>query len=117
MARRLAEAFGARLQEVRRECRWKQAAFADAMGVSRTTASNIERGRQRIFLDQVYRAAEILGVPVERLLPPAHLLATNTILHVAVDDPLPRAAARTLAEVVRELDAAKPTARKRVTEG
>lgn len=117
MARRLAEVFGAQLQRVRRERGWKQAAFADAMGVSRTTASNIERGRQRIFLDQMYRAAEILGVPVERLLPPAHLLATNAIVHVAVDDPLPHAAARTLAEVVRELEATTPPEPRRRTQG
>jgi hypothetical protein len=51
----------------------------------------------------VYRAAEILRVPVDLLLPPAQLVATGIVVHTAADDPLPRAAARSLAEVVREL--------------
>jgi len=112
LPRRVAKAFGAQLQRIRRDRGWKQDAFAAAMGVSRTTASNIERGAQRIFLDQVYRAAAIFGVPIDALLPPAHLFAADVVVHAAADDPLSRTEARTLAktveEVLREIESAPP---------
>lgn len=44
--------------------------LATALDVTRTSVSNIERGKHRVFLDQVYLAARALGVPVTDLLPP-----------------------------------------------
>jgi transcriptional regulator with XRE-family HTH domain len=82
----------------------RQETFADALGVSRTTASNIERGHQRIFLDQVYLAAAVLGVPVDSILPPPHLVIPTMAVRAPSDDPLPPAAARRLEEVLRKLD-------------
>lgn len=64
--------FGSRLQAVRRgglQQRVTQDALAEALEVSRTSVSNIERGRHRVFLDQVYAAAHALGVEVTELLP------------------------------------------------
>ena len=87
-------------------------AFAKAMGVSRTTASNIERGHQRLFLDQVYRAAEILGVAIEVLLPAQQPSEQRPVVHAAADDPLSRDGARQVAEVARELVAGQSTKRR-----
>jgi transcriptional regulator with XRE-family HTH domain len=86
----------------------KQDAFAKEMGVSRTTVSNIECGRQRIFLDQVYRAAAILKVPLADLLPLAPPLADGLVVHTAKDDPLSRSAAKSVAQAVAQV-MAEPT--------
>lgn len=72
LSQRVQVAFGKRLKEARRRAprgRVQQDALAAALDVSRTSVSNIERGRHRIFLDQVYAAARELGVEVADLLP------------------------------------------------
>jgi len=48
-----------------------QQAFAKAVGLSRTSITNIERGRQPISLHTLYFMADILGVEPSDLLPPA----------------------------------------------
>jgi transcriptional regulator with XRE-family HTH domain len=79
----------------------KQEVFAAAMGVSRTTVSNIECGRQRVFLDQVYRAASILGLPVADLLPPLDpSLASTPRILTPQDDPIPGQAMEKIAETI-----------------
>ena len=94
---------GETLKSVRRQQGWKQDAFADALGISRTTASNIERGAQRIYLDQLYRAAAILQVPVHDLLPPLDdLLQEDVIVHPA-DEPLTAEALDSLKAAINEL--------------
>lgn len=112
MARRVAREVGQRIQTARRDRRIAQDAFAKAMGVSRTTASNIERGHQRLFLDQVYRAAEILGVAMEVLLPLQQTSEQRPVVHAAADDPLSRDEARQVAEVAQELVAGQSTKRR-----
>jgi len=114
LARRVAREVGQRLKIARRERRVAQDAFAKAMGVSRTTASNIERGRQRLFLDQIYRAAEILGISIDKLLPARRSDGPGIVVHAASDDPLPLHAARQVAELARELEAGQ-TAKRRST--
>lgn len=86
----------------------KQDAFAKEMGVSRTTVSNIECGRQRIFLDQVYRAAAILKVPVSDLLPHPLPDTDGHAVHTALDDPLSRSAAMSVAQAVAQETAESP---------
>jgi len=53
-----------------------QEAFAKAVGLSRTSITNIERGRQPVSLHTLYFMADILGVGPADLLPPA---LTNTV--------------------------------------
>ncbi len=48
-----------------------QEAFAKAVGLSRTSITNIERGRQPISLHTLYFMADILGIEPADLLPPA----------------------------------------------
>lgn len=72
LSRRVQSAFGRRLRHGRRNAsqgRIKQDALAKALDVSRTSISNMERGRHRIFLDQAYAAAQALGVTMDQLLP------------------------------------------------
>jgi transcriptional regulator with XRE-family HTH domain len=112
LARRVAREVGERLKAARRERRVAQDAFAKAMGFSRTTASNIERGQQRLFLDQIYRAAEILRISIDVLLPAQQPSGREMVVHAASDDPLPAGAARQVAEVARELEAGQSTKRR-----
>lgn len=47
-----------------------QEAFAKAVGLSRTSITNIERGRQPISLHTLYSMADILSIEPADLLPP-----------------------------------------------
>src|SRR4051794_475801 len=72
ISQRVQVAFGAGLKAARKsksERRINQDDLAEGLGVTRTSVSNIERGRHRVFLDQVYIAARQLGVEVTDLLP------------------------------------------------
>ena len=40
------------------------------VGLSRTSITNIEKGRQHVSLHQLYRIADVLGVTPDMLLPP-----------------------------------------------
>lgn len=70
---RVQQAFGLRLRSVRQASTDKtsQADLAAALEVTRTSICNIENGRHRVFLDQIYAAANLLKVPVTDLLPDA----------------------------------------------
>jgi transcriptional regulator with XRE-family HTH domain len=63
--------FGKLLAGRRTESGMSQQAFAKAVGLSRTSITNIERGRQPISLHTLYFMADILGVEPSDLLPPA----------------------------------------------
>ena len=62
--------FGKLLAGRRTESGMSQEAFAKAVGLSRTSITNIERGRQPISLHTLYFMADILGVEPTDLLPP-----------------------------------------------
>lgn len=66
-----------------------QVRLAEALGVSRTTLSNIECGRQRLFVDQIYQAALHLSVPVAQLLPDVHEVVASRSVHTAAEGALP----------------------------
>jgi transcriptional regulator with XRE-family HTH domain len=68
VSKRVQVAFGKRLRG-QRKGRRSQDALAEYLDVSRTSVSNIERGRHRVFLDQAYLAARALGVTLNDLLP------------------------------------------------
>lgn len=62
-------AFGRMLSEIRRRKRISQEMLADELGLSRTSITNIEKGRQPIQLYSLYKIARLLGVDVRELLP------------------------------------------------
>ena len=71
-----------KLKEARTTARPKvaQKALASALGVTRTSISNIENVRHRVFLDQVYAASAMLDVPLSSLLPErAEILGMSAI--------------------------------------
>lgn len=53
---------GAALATRRKHLRLKQAEVADQIGLTRASLANIESGRQKLTLDQVYRLATALKV-------------------------------------------------------
>jgi len=85
---RVAQLFGEELQRHRRSKGISQEVFAERLGVSRTTISNMECGRQRIFLDHVYRAAEILDVAIHDLMPQASKTTVSREINIAQGDSL-----------------------------
>jgi len=60
---------GARIRARREELGLTQAIVADEMGISRTSLTNIECGRQRLLVDQLVNLAEKLSTTPAQLLP------------------------------------------------
>ncbi len=63
--------FGQMLSEARRKRRISQEMLADELGLSRTSITNIEKGRQPIQLYSLYLIARLLRAEVKDLLPSA----------------------------------------------
>src|SRR5258708_16854104 len=59
--------FGNRLAAARKRRRLSQAALGTLTGFSRTSITNIERGRQAVQLHHVYTFASVLGVVIDEL--------------------------------------------------
>jgi transcriptional regulator with XRE-family HTH domain len=61
---------GRLIQQTRRAKGVTQARLASAVGLSRTSVTNIERGRQKILVHTLYAIAETLGVDIHQLVAP-----------------------------------------------
>lgn len=61
--------FGRLLQRARKNANLSQEGLAARVGLTRTSISNLEAGRQRLRLDTVYLLAEVLGIAPHDLLP------------------------------------------------
>lgn len=62
---------GAELAARRKKLRLKQAEVADQIGLTRASLANIESGRQKLMLHQIYRLATALKVAsITDLVPP-----------------------------------------------
>lgn len=66
----LYRAIGELVRSERLKRKLTQEDLALRVGLTRTSINNIERGRQNIQIDTLYRIAEALYVPVNALLPP-----------------------------------------------
>jgi transcriptional regulator with XRE-family HTH domain len=64
-------ALGKRIREARKMKKVTQEQLAKAVGLSRTSVTNIETGRQPIYTHTVIRIAEILGAQIGEMLPPS----------------------------------------------
>ena len=60
---------GLRLQLQRKRLDLTQEEVAAGIGVPRATYANVERGRQRVVVDLLWRASVVLRTPIERLVP------------------------------------------------
>jgi transcriptional regulator with XRE-family HTH domain len=79
-----------------------------ALDVTRTSVSNIENGRHRVFLDQLYAAARVLRIPASALLPDDQDIARDSSVRFP--------SARELSdEQLRELEAVATAAQLRAT--
>jgi transcriptional regulator with XRE-family HTH domain len=70
--------------------RFTQEYVAKQAGLSRTSITNIEKGRQRILLHQLYDLAAALEVPPTALLPDVPTLVTESNLDHAIAAAKPR---------------------------
>lgn len=61
--------FGKLLAQRRMEARMSQRDVADALGLSRASIANIERGRQSVSLHMVYLIADVLERELAEMLP------------------------------------------------
>jgi transcriptional regulator with XRE-family HTH domain len=61
--------FGQLLARARKRAHVSQEALARSLGLSRTSITNIEHGRQPIQLHSLYKAAGVLNVQPKELLP------------------------------------------------
>ena len=62
--------FGKLLGSLRKRARMSQEGLALAVGLSRTSITNIELGRQRVLLHLLPKLARALGCSPEELIPP-----------------------------------------------
>jgi transcriptional regulator with XRE-family HTH domain len=62
---------GGRVRSQRRRKHLTQQQLADSVGLSRASIANIEGGRQKVLLHQIYELASALGVEPTALLPAA----------------------------------------------
>jgi transcriptional regulator with XRE-family HTH domain len=70
---------GANIRTRRRQADLSQETMALELGISRATLANIETGRQRILVHQLYDIAITLGVTPNDLLPPLPAPKPNSI--------------------------------------
>ena len=63
--------FGKRVRSARGKAGLTQEMLASRIGLSRTSVTNIEKGRQKVSLDMVYTVAKALGVDPVTFLPEA----------------------------------------------
>lgn len=59
---------GGAIRKRREELKVTQAELSESIGLSRTSITNIERGRQRLLADQLLAVAKSLRISVDRLL-------------------------------------------------
>lgn len=70
------EILGANIQRQRRLIKMRQEELATHMGLSRTSISNIESGRQRVLIHDLYTFAAVLKCSPSDLLPEAIVKTT-----------------------------------------
>lgn len=89
LCKRIQKEFGQRFRKARISSCRLQKNIAFEMNLTRTTVSNIERGTQRLYLDQVFQAAHVFGVNLGELLPSVADVFLRPDISTATDAPLP----------------------------
>jgi transcriptional regulator with XRE-family HTH domain len=100
MCSRIQKEFGTRFRRARKNAGFLQKTIALEMNLTRTTISNIERGTQRLYLDQVFQAAHVLGEDLHALLPSVADVYKAPEIRTPSDAPLTRAAAEAAQQII-----------------
>ena len=77
MEDRLYRLFGSRVRALREEKNVTQEELAKRVDLSRTSITNIEKGRQRVLLHQMVDIAHALDAEPNALIPPPESAAAN----------------------------------------
>lgn len=75
---RLYSTVGKLIRIAREKVRLSQEDLSTQLGLTRTSVSNFERGKQHIQLHTLYQIADILDVPVSDLLPTVELVTVKS---------------------------------------
>ena len=67
--RKFYDFIGQKIREFRQKNNLTQENFGKMVGFTKGTVTNIERGKQRIFIDQLFNWAQLLGLETGDLLP------------------------------------------------
>ena len=60
---------GLRLGIIRKLKKVTQETLSERMGITRAQLANLEAGRSRVYVDQIWRAAIVLDVRIGKLIP------------------------------------------------
>ena len=92
-------ALGKKIRERRQASGLTQMELADRVSISRTSLTNMELGRQRLLIDQLYKMAEVLNAKPQDLLPqPSELVSASK--RQTPEEPIPESVHR-FAERIR----------------
>ena len=94
-------ALGKKIREKRQSSGLTQAELAARIEVSRSSLTNMELGRQRLLIDQLYKMADVLNTNPQDLLPSrAEIISAS---RESVDEPIPASVQR-FADRIRARD-------------
>jgi transcriptional regulator with XRE-family HTH domain len=89
--RNLYHRIGQRIRSARKKLHLTQVDLGDMVGLSRTSITNIERGRQNILVHTLYEIGRRLQVPIESLMPSDYLqLKQDDELEARMPEGLPK---------------------------
>ena len=95
---------GQGITALRRKSNMTQQQLADAVGISRASVANIERGEQRVFLDQAVAIASLFDLNgLDELMSAAHAEPLPAAEIKLSGDRLNRAQRREVSELLEEL--------------
>ena len=72
----------------RKKQKMTQESLGNAISLTRTSITNIERGRQKLLLHTLAKIADVLGVAIAQLLPVSSADADSTLLRVLEKRPI-----------------------------
>jgi transcriptional regulator with XRE-family HTH domain len=98
----LYSAVGEKIKSTRLNRRMSQTVLANAIGLTRTSIVNIERGKQRILLHTLYELASALDIAPVELLAPVADLSVAPGLEFEVHDPDVRAFVKSVISTLKQ---------------
>jgi len=76
---------GAQIKVARQKSRLTQESLARKVSLTRTTVTNIEKGRQQLLVHTLVDIATALNVSIDVLLPVQQSMSINDLINVKVD--------------------------------